>query len=198
MKRIISIILVIATIAMLFTGCTSKEDLKTIECEATIVDVSKIAENKALFENRVASIEEQNRFKSEILNLIEVINKGEINDFTISFSKETFKSWEECNDYAQKIKPGETYLGSNQHYLLWLAQRIINNEVDWKEICDTKNKFVTVAFAEKNSWVGTCSDVACIMDLKKNLGQAHVFKKSFHAFNSHKIWQACVVEILSE
>lgn len=198
MKRIISIILVIFTIAMLFTGCDTKEDMKSFKHETITVDVSKIAENKVLFENRVASTDEQNRFKNEILTLIEKINKDEINDFTISFSKETFKSWEECNDYAQKIKPGETYLGSNQHYLLWLAQRIINNEVDWKEICDTKNKFVTVAFAEKNSWVGTCSSLSCVPDWKKNFGEAHVFKNSFHAHNFHKDWQACVVKILSE
>ena len=63
MKKIISLILVVVVILLTFTGCATEEDIKVINYEKTMVDVSLIAENKVIFENRLSSTNEQEKFR---------------------------------------------------------------------------------------------------------------------------------------
>ena len=193
MKKIIAIILVITTIGILFTGCAKEEEIEAVKHEKVTVDVSLILENKSIFENRIASNNEQEKFKTTTIALIEKIDNGEITDFTVTFSEELFSSWEECNNYAEAIEPGKTHLGSWMHYILWLAQRIINDEVEWEEICNEEKVLPTIAFREKNCWVGSCV-TKCLMSYSDISTEAYVHGANFHAFADHNKWQAFVIE----
>lgn len=197
MKRIISVILVIATITMLFAGCTTDEDLNAFEYGSTIVDISTIVENKLVFENRVPSTKEQENFKKAILNVIAIIeSNNEMKDFTVTVSDEIFNSWEECNDYAEEINPGSSHLGTYTHYILFLAQRIVNKEVTWDEIFDIPVKTTTLAFSKKECWVGSCTGKCGIVYLVDK-GECVVRSDINHPYNYHENWQAFIVTSVS-
>ena len=192
MKKIFAIILTIAILCA-FTACGKKEDMKPVVYESCTVDVSNILENKELFQNRVTSTDQQEVFKENILCLIDSIEKGDvvIQDFTISVSEEIFKSWEEANNYAESKEPGKSHLGSYHNYFLWIAQRIINNEIKWEDVCDKIYSRPTIAFIEKDAWTGSCS-WKCLIDYKEIKGEACVYAAP-HAKHRHKEWQAFVI-----
>lgn len=194
MKKIISAILLVIIMVCMFTGCVSKKDITAIEYDSTIVDVSIILENREIFEKRVPSTNNQKRFKDSMISLIREIESNEIKDFEIKFSNEVFSSWEECNDYAEALEPSKTHLGNCGYYYLWLAYRIINEEATWEEICDNKKTMTTIAFAEKNCWVGTCTTGCMLYSLEST--ETYIHGPNFHAVNSHKQWQAFVIKII--
>ena len=195
MKKFISLILVLVVILLTFTGCATEEDIKVINYEKTMVDVSLIAENKVIFENRLSSTNEQEKFRKSIIELIEQIEKNEIKDFEVEFSEEMFTSWEECNNYAEAIEPGKTHLGTTGHYYLWLAQRIIKEEAKWEEICDKEKVLSTIAFNNSMYWVGTCTK-SCGIEYKSISTQIYLHGPSAHAFKSHEQWQAFIVKVV--
>lgn len=194
MKKILAIILTVIIICS-FTACTKSEDIKPISYETCTVDVSKVVDNKMLFENRMVSTKEQKLFKDIILNVINMAENTEIEDFEIAFSEEVFTSWEECNNYAEAVKVGKTHLGSEVHYYLWLAQRIINEEAKWEEICDENKVITTIAFSAKEGWIGSCTK-KCLMGYIDEATEGYVHGNNNHAFSAHEKWQAFIVEIV--
>ena len=193
MKKIFAVILTFVILCV-FTGCTKAEEIKPIAYESSTVDVSNILENKELFETRIVSTKAQQEFRDIILHLIASLETTKVEDFTITFSEEVFTSWEECNNYAEAVKPGKTHLGSVGQYYLWLAQRIINQESKWEEICDENKALTTIAFSVKQYWLGSCT-AKCFVDYRSKATEVNVHNRNDnHAFYEHDKWQAFVVE----
>lgn len=198
MKKTIMVVMLIVMFVCCLTGCGQQyraKEIEALEIADVEVDVSKIVEKKEILEKRVASTDLQKKIKSRMIHAVERVEESGVTSFKVHFSKELLGSWEECNDYAQNVDLGKSYLGSSDYYYLWLVQRLLNKEVTWAETCDDDTlPLPTIAFDDKFRWIGQCTK-ECSMGGYNHSTLGFLHKNKNHAWQEHTKWQAFVVTV---